>query len=128
MNKQKFTITNLLVVLALAVLMFYSILLGELILSAVAFTVALLFLIIIRNRVETVTVDERTHLISEKASRKTMQIFALTAVLIGFILFALSHAGYADWSQPATTLLYSANFITILYLFFWHYYTRRYGG
>jgi len=128
MNLQKLTACKIMLGLALAVLMFYSILVGDSILSVVAFITALIFLILLRSRVETVTVDERIHLMSEKASRKTLQLFGLSAVLIGFILLVASHIGYADLSQSGNTLLYSASFISILYLIFWHYYRRKYGG
>ena len=128
MNIQKFTICKIIVGLALAVSMFYSILVGDSLFSVVAFLLALAFLILLRSRVETVTVDERIHLMSEKASRKALQIFVLSAALVGFTQILASHVGHADWSQSGNTLLSSAALISFLYAICWHYYRRKYGG
>ncbi len=78
MNLQKLTMCTIIVGLALAILMFYSILSGDSIISMIAVIIALTSFIILRSRVQTVTVDERVHLVSEKASRKALQIFVFS--------------------------------------------------
>ena len=89
---------------------------------------AILLLLCLRRQIEEVTVDERVHIINEKASTRALQVFELITVLVGFVLIALSRSGYTDFSQSGFTLVYSACALLILHLIFRHYYRRKYGG
>ncbi|PVX26686.1 MAG: hypothetical protein CW691_00620 [Candidatus Bathyarchaeum sp.] len=128
MNLHKFTIFKIMAGLALSILIFYSILFGNSVLTIVAFMTLLTTLILLRKKVETVTVDERIHLVSGKAARKTLQIFVLSLVSVGFTILLASYLEYVDLSQLGYTLLYSAALTSLLYTLCWHYYSRKYGG
>jgi uncharacterized membrane protein len=128
MNRKKFTLCSIIITLILVVLILLSILVEISVLVVPAFITGLAVMFILRSRVETVTVDERIHLIHEKASTLTLQIFVVGAVLVGFVLMAVSSSGYADLSQSGGALLYSASALSILHLILWHYYRRKYGG
>ena len=101
---------------------------GDLWRLVIAVTVGLGVILLLRRRIGEVTVDERVHLINEKASTRTVEVFVVITVLVGFVLIALSSSGYADFSQSGFTLVYSACALLILHLIFRHYYRRKYGG
>ena len=128
MNRKKFAWCEIIVALALGIIVTWSISVGDLMLPVVAVTVGLGVILLLRRRIEEVTVDERVHLIHEKASTRALQVFELITVLVGFVLIALSRSGYADLSQSGFTLVYSACALLILHLIFRHYYRKKYGG
>jgi uncharacterized membrane protein len=127
-NRKQFAWCEIIVALALGIIVIWSISVGDLVLPVIAVIVGLGVTLLLRRRIEEVTVDERVHLIHEKASTMTVQVFALITVLVGFALIALSRSGYADLSQSGFTLVYSACALLILHLIFRHYYRRKYGG
>lgn len=106
----------------------WSISVGNIVLLVVAFIVGPVALYLLRSRVEEVMEDERVHLIHEKASARTVQIFGVTMASFGAILIALSRSSYADFSQSGFTLVYSACVLLMLHLIFRSYYRRKYGG
>jgi len=128
MNRKQFAWCEVIVALVLGVVVMWSISVGDLVLPVIAVIVGLGVLLLLRRRVEEVIVDERIHLIHEKASAMTVQVFALITVLIGFVLIVLSESGYADFSQAGFTLAYCACALGLLHLIFRHYYRRKYGG
>ena len=128
MNRKKFAWCEIIVALALGITVTWSISVGDLVLPVIAVTVGLGVILLLRRRIEEVTVDERVHLIHERASTMTVQVFGVITVLVGFVLIALSNSGYADFSQSGFTLVYSACALLILHLIFRHYYRRKYGG
>ena len=128
MNRKKFAWCEIIVALALGIIVTWSISVGDLMLPVIAVTVGLGVILLLRRRIEEVTVDERVHLIHEKASTRALQVFELITVLVGFVLIALSRSGYADLSQSGFTLVYSACALLILHLIFRHYYRRKYGS
>jgi len=128
MNTRKFAWCEVIVALALGIIVTWSISVGDLVLPVIAVTVGLGVILLLRRRIEEVTVDERVLLINEKASTRAVQVFGAITVLVGFVLIALSSSGYADLSQSGFTLVYSACALLMLHLIFRHYYRRRYGG
>ena len=128
MNRKKLAWCEIIVALALGIIVTWSVSVGDLMLPVIAVTVGLGVILLLRRRIEEVTVDERVHLIHEKASTMTIQVFGVITVLVGFVLIALSSSGYADFSQSGFTLVYSACALLILHLIFRHYYRRKYGG
>jgi len=128
MNRKQFAWCEIIVALALGVIVIWSISVGDLVLPVIAVIVGLGVILLLRRRIEEVMVDERVHLIHEKASAMTVQVFALITVLVGFVLIALSGSGYADFSQSGFTLVYCACALGVLHLIFRHYYRRKYGG
>lgn len=128
MNWKKLAWCEIVVAVILGIVVTWSVSVGDLVLPVIAVTVGLGAVLLLRRRIEEVTVDERVHAIHEKASTRAVQVFALVTVSVGFVLIALSRSGYADLSQSGFTLVFSACALLILHLIFRHHYRRKYGG
>lgn len=128
MNKKELTWSRIIVVLAMGALIGWSVSVGNIVLLMVAFVVGPVALYLLRSRIEEVMEDERIHLIHQKASARTVQVFAAITASLGVILITLSRGGYADSSQSGFTLVYSACALLVLHLIFRGYYHRQYGG
>jgi uncharacterized membrane protein len=128
MDRKELTWCRIIIVLVMGALIGWSVSVGNIVLLVVAFIMGPLALYLLRSRVEEVMEDERIHLIHEKASARTVQVFAVITASLGAILIALSRSGYADFSQSGFTLVYSACALLILHLIFRGYYRRKYGG
>lgn len=128
MDRKELTWCRLIVVLVMGALIGWSVSVGNLVLLLVAFIIGPVALYFLRSRIEEVMEDERIHLIHEKASARTVQVFAVITASLGAFLIALSRGGYADFSHSGFTLVYSACALLILHLIFRGYYRRKYGG
>lgn len=128
MGRKRITWFRMIVVLVIGALIGWSVSVGNLVLLMVAFALGPVALYLLRSKIEEILEDERIQMIHEKASARTVQIFALIAASLGAILIALSRGGYADFSQSGFTLVYSACVLLILHLILRSYYRRKYGG
>ena len=128
MNKKELTWCRIIIVLVMGALIGWSVSVGNILLLVVAFVVGPVALYLLRSRIEEVMEDERIRQIHEKASARTVQVFAVITVSLGAILIALSRRAYADFSQSGFTLVYSACALLILHLIFRGYYRKKYGG
>ena len=128
MNKNELTWCRIIVVLVMGALIGWSVSVGNIVLLAVVFVVGPVALYLLRSRIEEVMEDERIRQIHEKASARTVQVFAVITASLGAILIALSRSAYADFSQSGFTLVYSACALLILHLIFRGYYRKKYGG
>jgi len=98
----------------------YSMHIHNFVLPFVAVTAGILILHLLRRKVDEVIEDERTYRISEKASRRVLEIFGTGSALAGITLIALDkhqEAGYA--------LAFSACVLILLYMVFYAYYSMR---
>jgi len=98
----------------------YSMNIHNFILPFVAVIGGILALQLIKRRVEDVLEDERTYRISERASRRVLEIFGIGSALTGVTLIALDkhqEVGYA--------LAFSACILILLYMIFYAYYSMR---
>jgi len=98
----------------------YSASTGNVWLPAIAVIVAVILLSFGKRRVEEVIEDERIHRISERASRRTLQIFGITSALFGITLITLR-----ELEEAGYTLAFSASILVTLYLIFYAYYSRK---
>jgi len=128
MNRKELTWCRTIIFLVVGAMIGWSVSIGNTVLLVVAFVVGSVALHLLRSRSEEVIEDERIHLIHEKASARTVQVFAVLAASLGVVLIALSRSGHADFSQYGFTLVYSACVLLILHLIFRGYYRRKYGG
>jgi len=127
-NQMGFGLCGIAVTIAVGALIGWSVLAGNSMLLLVAVIVGMVLLYLCKSRVEEVIEDERVYRISEKASRRTLQVFGLTIAVIGIALVVLSKSGYAELTQAGLALVYSACGLLVLYLIFYGYYSRKYGG
>ena len=120
MDRKKFAIYAALVCAIMGAVVGYGVSKGNALLPAIAFIIGIILIALGKRDVREVMEDERTHRISEKASRRIYQVFVMGAALIGTTLIALNkhiEVGY--------TLAFSACALLVLYLALYSYYNRR---
>ncbi len=126
MDRKTYAICGVIIAMTLGGVIGFSITIENVILPIVAVTVGMALLYLCKSRVKEVIEDERTHRISERASRKTFQIFTPSVALIGVILIAWRNK-YPNLAQSGFTLAYSVCALLMLYNIFYMYYNKKYG-
>lgn len=114
MTLKQYTITRLVISMLLAVFIASSFVRRDFFWPVVAMAVAILFLILLRRRVNEVIADERDHAVGGVAARWTIQIFSTAAVLSMFGFFALQERN-AAFTLIASVLAYSTCALMLLY-------------
>ena len=120
MNRKQFALCGAVIASSIGAIVGYSVCTGNFVLPFVAVIGGILVLQLIKRRVEDVLEDERTYRISEKASRRVLEIFGIGSALTGVTLIALDkhqEVGYA--------LAFSACILILLYMIFYAYYSMR---
>jgi len=120
MNRKQFAIYAALVCAIMGAIVGYGVSEGNALLPVIAFGVGIVLITFGKRGVKEVMEDERTHRISEKASRRTYEVFVTGAALVGTTLIALNkhiEVGY--------TLAFSACALLILYMSFYGYYSGK---
>ena len=120
MNRKQFTLYVAAIAAAMGAIMGYGISTGNILLPIIALVAGITLISLGRRKVTEVIEDERIYRISEKASRRTLQIFGIGAALTGAILITLR-----EMTEVGYTLAFSACALVILYLVFYGYYSRR---
>ena len=100
----------------------------SIILVVLTFIIGISSLLFLRRRVEKPLHDERSSLISTKASAATFSTFTLGSLTVAAVLFYLGNTSNPEYLQWSFGLAYIVCAIMILRFVFWAYYTRRYGG
>lgn len=124
MNRKTYALCGIIITVAIGVLMGWSIFIGSIMLPIVAVIAGMALLLLCRSRVTEVMEDERIYRISEKASRRTFQIFTSSSAVIGLVLILLRDP-YPQFTQAGFTLAYAACALLILYNIFYGYYSRK---
>ena len=120
MDRREFAIYAASVCAIMEAIVGYGVSKGNALLPAIAFGMGVALIAFGKRGVKEVMEDERTQRISEKASRKTYEVFVTSAALAGTTLIALNkhiEVGY--------TLAFSACALLILYMSFYGYYSRK---
>ncbi|AEA47852.1 DUF2178 domain-containing protein [Archaeoglobus veneficus] len=132
MNRKKYLLCITIVTVAVGAIIGWSVWAGNSVIPVIAVVAGIALLKLCKSRVEEVVEDERVHRIGEKASRRTLQVFGLTIAVTVAILIALSESGHAEFAQSDFTLIHVcallAFYLTLLYLVFYGYYSKKYGG
>jgi uncharacterized membrane protein len=100
----------------------------NMILVVSTFVIGISSILYLRRNVEKPLHDERSSVISTKASAATFSAFTLISLAAAAILFYLGSTGNPEYLQWSYGLAYIVCALMILRLVFWIYYTRRYGG
>jgi uncharacterized membrane protein len=124
MTKRAFSIYRIIAVAIVSVIVSVSINLGNWYLPVISIIASWLFLYAIRRKVDEVLADERDYMIAGKASSHAIRIYALASVIIGMILYSIGSREGILFSM-ATTLLYSACFLMLLYAVLFKIYERK---
>jgi uncharacterized membrane protein len=85
-------------------------------------------LVYLRRNVEEPLYDERSAIVSTKASAAAFSAFTLLSLAAAAVFFYLGNTSNPEYLQWSYGLAFIVCAIMIIRLFFWIYYTRRYGG
>ena len=97
-------------------------------LSLIGVSIGIMILYLSKERVTEIMRDERTLLISQKASTATLSLSIVGMAFTGLLLIILSRQGYADFEQLGYTLDYLALIMMGTKSYFdWHY-KNQLGG
>ncbi len=87
MDRKTYTICGIIIVMCLGAVIGWSVEVGNPILLIPAFIMSISLLYLCKGRVKEVIEDERTYKISERASKKTLEIFmTVTAITSGILI------------------------------------------
>jgi uncharacterized membrane protein len=100
----------------------------NMILVASAFIIGISSLIYLRKKAVKPLYDERSSLISTKASAASFSTFTIGSLVIAAIFFYLGNTVNPEYFQWAYSLAWIVCGNMLLRLFFWIYYARKYGG
>ena len=100
----------------------------NMILVVSAFVIGISSILYLRRNVEKPLYDERSSVISTKASAATFSAFTLGSLALAAVLFYLGNTSNPEYLQWSYGLAYIVCALMILRLVFWTYYSWRYGG
>ena len=126
MNKKRFTLFRILIVVAIGIAVGWSVTAGNAIAPIPVVLIGIGLLYFTRSKVKDVLEDERLNTIREKSSRLTFQIFGITAAVAGAVMLALSKNIYPDLASVGFTLIYSVFALLILDYIAYAYFARKY--
>jgi len=127
MDRKTYAICGVIIVMCLGAVTGWTMEVGNPILLIIAFITGISLLYLCKSRVKEVIEDERTCRISERASKKTLEIFMIVTAITSAILIA-SKDRYPELKNLGFTLAYLICGLLTMYLFFYGYYAKKYGG
>lgn len=127
MERKKLKQYWLIITIAVGFCIGWSVVRGEPLLAVGAVVIGMLLLYILKSRVNQVIEDERIYRISEKASRRTIQVVGTITALLGLTIIALSRNGYLDLTEVGFSLAYFATVLLVVYMIFYAYYSKKMG-
>jgi uncharacterized membrane protein len=127
MERRKFKLYGLVTTIVVGFVIGLSASRGEPITAVVAVVVGMILLYVLKSRVKQVIEDERVYRISEKASRRTIQVVGTTTAVLGLSILGLSRSGYLELAEVGYSLAYFAAVLLMVYMIFYGYYTKKFG-
>jgi uncharacterized membrane protein len=127
MERKKFRLYGLVITIVVGFVIALSAIRGEPITAIAAVVIGMILLYSLKSRVKQVIEDERIYRLSEKASRRTIQVVGTTTGLLGLAIIGLSKSGYLQLTDFGFSLAYFASILLIVYMIFYSYYARKLG-
>jgi len=127
MERKKFKIYWLIITVIVGFIIGLSAFRGEPIIAIVAVVIGMILLYTLKGRVRQVIEDERIYRISEKASRRTIQVIGTTTAILGLSILGLSKSGYLNLTEVGYSLACFATVLLFVYMIFYSYYAKRLG-
>ncbi len=127
MESRKFKQYGLIMIIIVGFFVGLSVSRGEPITAVVAVVVGMILLYVLKSRVKQVVEDERIYRISEKASRRTVQVVGTTTAIIGLSIMGLSRSGYLELTEVGYLLACFAAVLLMVYMIFYGYYAKKFG-
>ena len=127
MEREKYKIYGLIITILVGFIIGLSVFRGEPVIAIVAVVIGMMLLYILKSRVKKVIEDERVYKISEKASRRTIQVVGTTTALVGLSIIGLSKNGYLELVEVGYSLACFASVLLMVYMIFYWYYAKKFG-
>ena len=127
MERKKFKLYGLVITIVVGFFIGLSASRGELTIAVVAVVAGMILLYVLKSRVKQVIEDERVYRISEKASRRTIQVVGTTTALIGLTIIGLSKSEYLELVEVGYSLACFATALLMVYMIFYGYYAKKFG-
>ncbi len=119
-------ICSLVIVLALAAFIGWSIISEMPVFVPIAgFVVALLLIRLCRRFTKEIMVDERIQKINERASATSYRISSILMAIVGIVFIAMRNSLPSEYEIVGSTLAYSVCAIMLIHLAFYSYYKNR---
>ena len=128
MERKKFKLYGLVLTIAVGFLVGLSVARGEPTIAMGAVIIGMILLYSLKSRVKQVIEDERIYRVSEKASRRTIQVVGITTAILGLSIIGLSRSGYLELADVGYSLAYFAAVLLLVYMIFYGYYNRKLGA
>ena len=127
MERKKFKLYGLAITIVVGFAIGLSAIRGEPITAIVAVVVGMILLYVLKSRVKQVIEEERIYRISEKASRRTIQVVGTTTAILGLSILGLSRSGYLELAEVGYSLACFAVILLMVYMIFYGYYSKKFG-
>ena len=127
MNRKKFKIYSLIITISVGFVIGLSVIRGEPAIAIIAVIMGMIIVYSIKSRVKQVIEDERIYRISEKASRRTIQVVGTITAILGLTIIGLGRSGYVEFVEIGFSLAYFATVLLLVYMIFYSYYARKLG-
>jgi len=131
MNMKQYRLYRMAIVMVMGAVIGWSVADKNAVLAVVAVVAGTALLYLLRKKViqllktqNEAIEDEMVYKISERASRMTLQIYMMTAAIVGMVLVALREQ-YPQYAHTGFTLAFSVCAMLIVYLFMYGYYRRH---
>lgn len=128
MERKKFKIYWIGITIVVVLIAGISLFLENTMLAISAVVVGMLILFALKSRVKGVIEDERVYKISEKASRRTIQVVGTFTAITGLLIIGLSKSGYLKVvDEIGYSLTSLAAILLMVYMIFYWYYAKKLG-
>ena len=118
-NRKQFAMCGVIISAIIGAIVGYSVKIHNFVLPLIAVTAGILILHLLRRKVDEVIEDERIYRISDKASRRTLQVFGIGTALVGTTLISLGR-----YQEIGYALNISVCILLIIYMIFYAFYSR----
>lgn len=85
-------------------------------------------MILLKQQVDDVMVDERLYTIAQKAAWRTLQVGTVGLAILSGILTGLGKGAYPEALVPGLTLSFATCGLLLVYIVFQHHYSSKYGA
>ena len=128
MDKERYNNLRTIVVIVIGVVVAFGTVRQSWTLPILTVLIGILSLITIRKQVTDVIHDERTIVIQQKASSRTLGYLTALTGFLGLVLIELSYRGFPDYKLVGYAFVYQAFIFQGVYALFTWYYQRQLGG
>jgi uncharacterized membrane protein len=125
MTRRTFKISTIIIAIALALIVGWSITAGNAYIPVIAVFLALGVKYLVRKSTRDVIQDERTRHINEKASALTVQIFIPLAALAAIVLISLRQYFSPEMYAAGNTLAFFSCIVMLVHVALYSYFNRK---